>query len=141
MEFNSTEVVIATIKEYNIWGAIYYRVYESELMTFYAKCIQYKRSCDWLIGFCWVIKRYNGSHTYTKSTINQNYAKVDSDTITKAIKLLVEVDPSIKVKFVIAEVQSKFNYMISYHKVWLVNQKAVEKIFGGWKASCEAFST
>ncbi|XP_057756101.1 uncharacterized protein LOC130975304 [Arachis stenosperma] len=39
---------------------------------------------------------------------------------------------------VIAEVQSKFNYTISYRKAWLAKQKAVESIFGGWEASYEA---
>ncbi|XP_025651750.1 uncharacterized protein [Arachis hypogaea] len=56
----------------------------------------------------------------------------------EAIKPLVEVDPSIKVKSVIAEVQSKFNYTVSYRKAWLAKQKSVEKIFGSWEASYEA---
>ncbi|RYQ89321.1 hypothetical protein Ahy_B09g096028 isoform H [Arachis hypogaea] len=56
----------------------------------------------------------------------------------EAIKPLVEADPSIKVKSVIAEVQSKFNYTVSYRKAWLAKQRAVEKIFGGWEASYEA---
>ncbi|RYR57291.1 hypothetical protein Ahy_A05g023015 [Arachis hypogaea] len=43
-----------------------------------------------------------------------------------------------RVKSVIAEVQAKFNYTISYRKVWLIKQKAVESIFGGWEASYEA---
>ncbi|XP_016192012.1 uncharacterized protein LOC107632888 [Arachis ipaensis] len=65
------------------------------------------------------------------------YAKY-SKTVAETIKPLVEVDPSIKVKSVIAEVQSKFNYTISYRKVWLAKQKAVESIFEGWEASYEA---
>ncbi|XP_015963688.1 uncharacterized protein LOC107487546 [Arachis duranensis] len=56
----------------------------------------------------------------------------------EAIKPLVEADPSIKVKSVIVEVQSKFNYTVSYRKAWLAKQKSVEKIFGGWEASYEA---
>ncbi|RYR13239.1 hypothetical protein Ahy_B04g070342 isoform H [Arachis hypogaea] len=56
----------------------------------------------------------------------------------EAIKPLVEADPSLKVKSVIAEVESKFNYTVSYRKAWLAKQKAVEKIFGGWDASYEA---
>ncbi|XP_057734467.1 uncharacterized protein LOC130949875 [Arachis stenosperma] len=52
-----------------------------------------------------------------------------------AIRLLVEGDPSIKVKSVIAEVQSKFNYTVTYHKAWLGKQKSVAKIFGDWEVS------
>ncbi|RYQ98441.1 hypothetical protein Ahy_B08g094481 [Arachis hypogaea] len=101
--------------------------------------------CDWLIRismvsrkYCWVIRRYNDSHTCTRATISQDHSKLDSSTIVEAIKPLVEADPSIKVKLVIAEVQSKFNYTISYRKAWLAKQKVVEKIFGGWEASYEA---
>ncbi|XP_025661927.1 uncharacterized protein [Arachis hypogaea] len=45
--------------------------------------------------------------------------------IAEVIKPLVETDPSLKVKYVIAEVQSKFNYTTSYRKAWLVKQKAM----------------
>ncbi|XP_025652339.1 uncharacterized protein [Arachis hypogaea] len=48
---------------------------------------------------------------------------------------LVEVDPSIKVKSIIAEVQSRFNYTVSNRKAWLVKQKFVIKVFGDWKVS------
>ncbi|RYR28686.1 hypothetical protein Ahy_B01g052839 [Arachis hypogaea] len=117
IEFSSREAVIKAIKEYTIRRSVDYRVYESEPLTFYAKCTQYGSGCDWLIRvsmisrkYCWVIKKYNGSHTCTRATISQDHSKLDSITITEAIKPLVEADPSLKVKSVIAEVQSKFNY-------------------------------
>ncbi|RYR20508.1 hypothetical protein Ahy_B03g065668 [Arachis hypogaea] len=85
--------------------------------TFYTKCKGYGAGCDWLIRAnlirkkaCWEIRRYNGKHTCTMGTISQHYAKLDSDTIADAIRLLVEADPSIKVKSIMAKVQSRFNY-------------------------------
>ncbi|QHO04588.1 uncharacterized protein DS421_13g441480 [Arachis hypogaea] len=145
MEFSLREAVIKAMKDYTIRRGVDYRVYESEPTTFYAKCTQYDGGCDWLIRvtkmqkkYSWEIRRYNGSHTCTRSTISQDHSKLDSKTVAEAIKPLVEVDLSIKVKPVIAEVQSKFNYTISYRKAWLAKQKAVESIFGGWKASYKA---
>ncbi|XP_016195235.1 uncharacterized protein LOC107636225 [Arachis ipaensis] len=145
MEFSSREAVIKAMKDYTIRKGVDYRVHESEPTTFYAKCTQYGAGCDWLIRvskmsrkFCWEIRRYNGSHTCTRATISQDHSKLDSNTVAEAIKPLVEVDPSIRVKSVIAEVHAKFNYTISYRKAWLAKQKAVESIFGGWKASYEA---
>ncbi|XP_057739717.1 uncharacterized protein LOC130956737 [Arachis stenosperma] len=145
MEFSSREAVIKAVKDYSIRRSVDYRLFESEPLTFYAKCTQYGSGCDWLIRvslisrkYCWVIRRYNGSHTCTRATISQDHSKLDSITITEAIKPLVEADPSLKVKSVIAEVQSKFNYTVSYRKAWLAKQKAVKKIFGGWEASYEA---
>ncbi|RYQ98494.1 hypothetical protein Ahy_B07g086223 [Arachis hypogaea] len=145
MEFSSREAVIKVMKDYTIRRGVDYRVHESEPTTFYAKCTQYGAGCDWLIRvskmsrkYCWEIRRYNGSHTYTRDTISQDHSKLDSNTIAEAIKPLVEVDPSIKVKSVIVEVQSKFNYTISYRKAWLAKQKVVKSTFGGWKALYEA---
>ncbi|RYR66223.1 hypothetical protein Ahy_A03g012200 [Arachis hypogaea] len=74
-------------------------------MTFYVNVYNMEQAMIDLLKL--VIKRYN-----------------------ETIKLLAEADPSIKVKSVITKVQSKFNYTISYCKVWLVKQKTVEKIFG-----------
>ncbi|XP_016169132.2 uncharacterized protein LOC107611751 [Arachis ipaensis] len=145
MEFNSREEVIKAMKDYTIRRGVDYRVYESKPTTFYAKCTHYGKGCDWLIRvtkmqkkYCWEIRRYNGSHTCTRSRISQDHSKLDSKTVAEAIKPLVEVDPSLKVKSVITEVQSKFNYTISYRKAWLAKQKAVESIFEGWEASYEA---
>ncbi|XP_057755337.1 uncharacterized protein LOC130974475 [Arachis stenosperma] len=115
MEFSSREAVIKAMKDYTI-----------------------RRGVDYRKKYCWEIRRYNGSHTYTRSTISQDHSKLDSKTVAEAIKPLVEVDPSIKVKSVIADIQSKFNYTISYRKAWLAKQQAVESIFGSWEASYEA---
>ncbi|XP_016169030.1 uncharacterized protein LOC107611638 [Arachis ipaensis] len=48
MEFSSREAVIKAMKEYTIRRSVDYRVYESEPLTFYAKCTQYGSRCDWL---------------------------------------------------------------------------------------------
>ncbi|RYR28405.1 hypothetical protein Ahy_B01g052517 isoform A [Arachis hypogaea] len=145
MKFSSREAVIKAMKDYTIRRGVDYWVYESELTIFYAKCTEYGNGCYWLIRvtkmqkkYCWEIRRYNGSHTCTRSTISQDHSKLDSKTVAEAIKPLVEIDSSIKVKSVIADVQSKFNYTISYCNAWLAKQQAVKSIFGSWEASYEA---
>ncbi|RYR07213.1 hypothetical protein Ahy_B05g074524 [Arachis hypogaea] len=114
MEFGSRESVISAIKSYTISRGVDYTVYESESQTFYAKCKGYGAGCDWLIRAslirkkaCWEIRRYNDKHTCTMGTISQDHAKLDSNTIADAIRPLVQADPSIKVKSIIAEVQSR----------------------------------
>ncbi|RYQ85301.1 hypothetical protein Ahy_B10g104821 [Arachis hypogaea] len=59
--------------------------------------------------------------------MGQDHSKLDSNIIAEAITSLVKVDPLINVKTVIAEVQSKFNYNISYRKAWLAKKKVGEK--------------
>ncbi|XP_072087073.1 uncharacterized protein [Arachis hypogaea] len=104
-----------------------------------------RRGCDWLIRAnfirkkgCWEIRRYNDRHTCTIGTISQDHSKLDSDTVAEAIRPLVETDSSIKVKSIIAEVQSRFNYTISHRKAWLAKQKSIAKVFGGFEDSYQA---
>ncbi|KAL4275285.1 hypothetical protein AHAS_Ahas20G0091900 [Arachis hypogaea] len=96
-------------------------VYQSEPQALYAKCKKYGHGCDWLIRVnliqkkgCWEIERYNGRHTCSMGMISQDHSKLDLDSVAKAMRPLVESDISIKVKSIITEVQSKFNYTISY---------------------------
>ncbi|RYR03201.1 hypothetical protein Ahy_B06g082052 [Arachis hypogaea] len=119
MEFGSRESLISTIKSYTISRGVDYTVYESESQTFYAKCKGYAN----LIRKkgCWDIKRYNGKYTYTMGTISQDHVKLDSNTIANVIRPLIETYPSIKVNSIIAEVQSRLNYIVSHHKPWLAN--------------------
>ncbi|XP_025664990.1 uncharacterized protein [Arachis hypogaea] len=105
MKFGSRESVMSAIKSYTISRGVDYTVYESEPQTFYAKCKGYGA------------RRYNDKHTCTMGTILQDHAKLDSDTIADAIRPLVEENPSIKVKSIIAEVQSRFKYTTLL--VWL----------------------
>ncbi|XP_057739780.1 uncharacterized protein LOC130956830 [Arachis stenosperma] len=145
MEYSSRKSVVTTIRSYTISRGVDYNVYESEPLTFYAKCKLYGRGCDWLIRAslirkkgCWEIRRYNGRHTCTMGTISLDHSKLDSDTVAEAIRPLVESDPSIKVKSIIAEVQSRFNYTINYRKAWLAKQKSIAKVFSGWEDSYQA---
>ncbi|RYR02195.1 hypothetical protein Ahy_B06g081016 isoform A [Arachis hypogaea] len=112
MEFRSRESVISAIKSYTISRGVDYTVYESEPQTFYAKCKEYGAGCDWLIRASLIRKK-----------------------ACYVIRPLVESDLLIKVKSVIAEVQSRFNYTVSYRKAWLAKQKAVAKVFGDWEVS------
>ncbi|RYQ95467.1 hypothetical protein Ahy_B08g090769 [Arachis hypogaea] len=58
MEFSSREAVIKAMKEYTLRRSVDYRVYESELLTFYAKCTQYGSGCDWLIRVSMISRKY-----------------------------------------------------------------------------------
>ncbi|RYR06113.1 hypothetical protein Ahy_B06g085908 [Arachis hypogaea] len=103
-------IVIAAIQSFTISTGVDYVVYESEPQTFDAKCKTYGRGCDCLIQAsliqkkaCWEIRKYNGRHTCSMGTISQDHSKLDSDMIAEAMKPLVESDPSINVKSIIAE--------------------------------------
>ncbi|RYR39232.1 hypothetical protein Ahy_A09g044730 [Arachis hypogaea] len=58
MEFSSREAVIKAVKDYSIRRSVYYRLFESESLTFYAKCTQYGSGCDWLIRVSLISRKY-----------------------------------------------------------------------------------
>ncbi|XP_073222564.1 uncharacterized protein [Cicer arietinum] len=43
------------------------------------------------------------------------------------------MDPSIKVKIIIAQIQALHNYTVSYRNAWLGKNKATEQIYGNWE--------
>ncbi|RYR31792.1 hypothetical protein Ahy_B01g056703 [Arachis hypogaea] len=83
LKFSSKEAVIMATKDHTIRRGVDYRVYESEPLTFYAKCTQVSMISR---KYCWIIRRYNGSHTCTRATISQDHSKLDSNTIAKDIR-------------------------------------------------------
>ncbi|MED6161890.1 hypothetical protein PIB30_065052 [Stylosanthes scabra] len=93
MEYTCRKAVVSATRKYTISRGVDYTVWESEPRTFCAKCKLYGNGCDWLIRASLIQKRDFGP--------------------------FVESDPSLKVKSVIAQIQSKYNYTISYHKAWL----------------------
>ncbi|RYQ86929.1 hypothetical protein Ahy_B10g106535 [Arachis hypogaea] len=104
--------IVTAIGSYTISRGVDSTIYESKSQTFYAKYKMYDRGCDW--KGCWVIWRDNGRHRCTIGTISYDRSKLDSDTIVDAIRPLVKTNPSLKMKSIIAKVQSRFNYTISY---------------------------
>nr|XP_012568941.1 uncharacterized protein LOC105851761 [Cicer arietinum] len=48
---------------------------------------------------------------------------------------VVKVDPSIKVKVIVAQIRSLHNYTVSYKKAWIGKNKAIEQIYGNWEES------
>ncbi|XP_052118909.1 uncharacterized protein LOC127748430 [Arachis duranensis] len=66
--------------------------------------------------------------------VSQDHAQLDSDIIADVIRLLVEVDPLIKVKSIIAEVQGRFNYTSFRHCKPLVQVDGMH-LYGKYKGA------
>ncbi|RYR48855.1 hypothetical protein Ahy_A07g034933 [Arachis hypogaea] len=131
MEFSFKEAIIKAIKEYTIRRSVDYR---------------YGSGYDWLIRvsmisrrYCWVIRRYNGSHTCTRATISQDHSKLDSTTIAEAIKSLVEANPALKVKLVIADLQLKFNYTVNWGDDLVTDIRVSHRVFWSYYPYIRAF--
>nr|XP_027188644.1 uncharacterized protein LOC101501977 [Cicer arietinum] len=83
----------------------------------------------------WVIGKSNVPHTCTNSALSQDHMKLDSNMICQSIMKVVNVDPSIKVKVIVAQIRALHNYTVSYKKAWMGKNKAIEQIYGNWEES------
>ncbi|RYQ99301.1 hypothetical protein Ahy_B07g087217 [Arachis hypogaea] len=95
-----------------------------------------RRSVSWKFGVTLSLEESitlftNPSHrrSMQNARLMDDHSKLDSDTIAEAMKPLVEFEPSIKVKSIIAEVQARFNYTISYRNAWLAKLKSIAHAF------------
>ena len=75
------------------------------------------------------------THTCVNYTHSQDHRKLNYDVICQEILPLVSNDPSLKVKTIISHINTVYNYTPSYRKAWLVNTKAIEKVYGNWEES------
>ena len=57
--------------------------------------------------------------------------------IAQYIEPMVRVDPSLKVKNVIAEIQNHYEYLTTYRKAWVVKQKAIKRVYDSWEGLYE----
>ncbi|XP_017617936.2 uncharacterized protein LOC108462504 [Gossypium arboreum] len=98
--------------------------------------------CNWRIRAAfiqksqmWEIRKFVGPHTCTSSRMKEDHRKLDSKTICTRIMPMVEDMPTIKVSVLIAEIQARFQYRVSYRKAWIAKQMAMEQLYGDFDAS------
>ncbi|CAL1413132.1 unnamed protein product [Linum trigynum] len=83
----------------------------------------------------WVISRALNTHTCVSSITSQGHPQLNSRVVVAAIKHLIEKDPDLKVKVIIADIASRYGYMINYKKAWHGKQKALAAVYGDWEES------
>ncbi|PPD84440.1 hypothetical protein GOBAR_DD18619 [Gossypium barbadense] len=83
----------------------------------------------------WEIQKFVGPHTCTSTRMIEDRGKLDSKTICTCIMPMVKDMPTIKVSILIAEMQARFQYRVSYRKVWIAKQMAIEQLFGDYDSS------
>ncbi|KAL4272726.1 hypothetical protein GQ457_13G021660 [Hibiscus cannabinus] len=142
MQFADKEEATLAIKEYSIRKHVDYIVKESSPRTLFAKCVKYGEDCTWKIRVsklqrrnCWEITKYNGPHTCLRNSINQDHRKLDSDVISRHVKMLVEANPRVTVSTIMASIKQQFEYQIEYGKGWYARDKALKKVYGNYEKS------
>ncbi|XP_017647920.1 uncharacterized protein LOC108488126 [Gossypium arboreum] len=140
--FKSKEECLFAIKRYSINISVDYKVVESKLTLYIGECWKSAEGCNWRIRAAfiqksqmWEIQKFVGPHTCTSTRMTEDHQKLDSKTICTCIMPMVEDMPTIKVSILIAEMQARFQYRVSYRKAWIAKQMAMEQLYGNFDAS------
>ncbi|XP_012483042.1 uncharacterized protein LOC105797650 [Gossypium raimondii] len=64
--------------------------------------------------------------------MSQDHRKLDAKSICNSIMPLVKDSPIIPMSTLIADMQARFQYKVSYRKAWLAKQMAMQKLYGDW---------
>ncbi|PPS05008.1 hypothetical protein GOBAR_AA15659 [Gossypium barbadense] len=122
--------------------AVYSDLEELFMGQRFEKCWRSAEGCNWWIRAAfiqksqmWEIRKFVGPHTCTSIRMTEDHRKLDSKTICTCIMLMVKDMPTIKVLVLIAEMQARFQYRVSYRKAWIAKQMAMEQLYGDFDAS------
>ncbi|XP_017624911.1 uncharacterized protein LOC108468543 [Gossypium arboreum] len=122
--------------------SIDYKVPVSKPTLYIGECWKLAEGYNWRVRAAfiqnsqmWEIRKFFGPHTYTSTRMTEDHRKLDSKTICTCIMPMVKDMPTIKVSVLIAEIQERFQYRVSYRKEWIAKQMAIEQLYRDFDAS------
>ncbi|KAK5793513.1 hypothetical protein PVK06_034662 [Gossypium arboreum] len=83
----------------------------------------------------WEMRKFVELHTCTSIHITEYHKKIDSKTICTCIMPMVNDMQTIKVLVLIAEMQARLQYRVSYRKAWIAKHMIMEQLYGDFVAS------
>ena len=88
-------------------------------------------SSSMLLGYTWVVwvRKYNGPHTCTESTLTQDYGQLNTHVIEKELRDVLKNDPTIKISSLQQTFYNEYQYRPSYFKVWEAKEKTIGRAF------------
>ena len=139
MLFNSREAVKTACKIYSMKVGRQFQSSETKRNTITLVC---KLNCNWRLratekkaSGLWQITRYDGPHTCSAPGQSQDNRNFDSEFISGYIQAMLQEQPDIKVKTLIAGLKERFGITPTYKKVWHAKQKAISNLWGDWDES------
>ena len=125
----------AAVKQYHIKRNQTFSVKELDPTCWFVFC----KHCFWCLRACFrathgffEVRKYNGPHTCTESTLTQDHKQLNIHIIEKELRDIVKNDPTIKISSLQQALYNKYQYRPSYFKVWEVKQKTIGRVFGDW---------
>ncbi|KAH1214146.1 hypothetical protein GmHk_14G041944 [Glycine max] len=125
LTFESKQAVVNAIKQFHFMHSFNFDVVKNKSDKYVFMCNQYGNGCYWRarVSFSkirkrWELKKLNGIHTCTNSTISQYHVRLDSSIIAHNIVHLVKTNPGIEIKTLIANMHQRWKQSYSYLPIW-----------------------
>jgi hypothetical protein len=121
MQFHSKNDCVFAIRLYHIRQSLDYSVKQSDHERYVIKCKN--ENCGFKLRASlrkknerWEIGKMKHPHSCVSTDLTQDHRKLSANVICESVKSLLHTDTSMRVKVIIAHIQEKFNYTISYRK-------------------------
>ncbi|XP_016673069.2 uncharacterized protein [Gossypium hirsutum] len=141
-QFENKADCVFAIKQYSMKLSIDYKVAKSTPTLYVGECWRADNMCGWRVHAAfiqmtqqWQIRKLEGRHICTIARMSQDHRKLDAKSICNCIMPLVKDSPIIPVSTLIADMQARFQYRVSYKKAWWAKQMAMQQLYGDWDES------
>ncbi|XP_016740192.1 uncharacterized protein [Gossypium hirsutum] len=120
-QFDNKKDCLHAIKQLSLQLGVDYKVTKSTQSLYTGECWKASSGCKWRVRAAlmqrtqmWMIRKLEGPHTCTSAHMSQDHRKLDAKTICNYIIPLVKESPTIQVSVLIADMQARFKYKVSY---------------------------
>ncbi|XP_016747576.2 uncharacterized protein [Gossypium hirsutum] len=141
-QFENKADYVFAIKQYSMKLSIDYKVVKSTPTLYVGECWRADDGCGWRVRAAfiqrtqqWQIQKLEGRHTCTVARMSQDHRKLGAKSICNCIMPLVKDIPIILVSALIIDMQTRFQYRVSYRKAWWAKQMAMQQLYGDWDES------
>ncbi|XP_016700027.1 uncharacterized protein [Gossypium hirsutum] len=141
-QFDNKKDCLHAINKLSLKLGVDYKVTKSTQSLYAGECWKAAGGCKWRVRATlmqrtqmWMIRKLEGPHTCTSARMSQDHRKLDAKTICNCIIPLVKESPTIQVSVLIADMQARFKYKVSYRKAWWAKQMAMQELYGDWDVS------
>ncbi|KAK5784390.1 hypothetical protein PVK06_038913 [Gossypium arboreum] len=122
-QFDNKKDCLHAIKQLSLKLGVDYKITKSTQSLYVGECWKASSGCKWCVRAMlmqrtqmWMIRKLEGPQTCTSVRMSQDHGKLYAKTICNCIIPLVKESPTIQMSILIADMQPRFKYKVSYRK-------------------------
>ncbi|XP_057969478.1 uncharacterized protein LOC131158630 [Malania oleifera] len=141
MIFNTKDDLIHSVRVHHAQTHHNFKVVQSTPTTWMVRgnedetCVWWLRASQRKKHGLFEITQHKGPHTCINETLSQDHPQLKSSLVANEVVEIIKSDVGASIAALQAHLRSKYQYHVSYRKVWLEKQMAVSRVFGDWDIS------